>query len=393
MVIPSTTTIPTPTASATPGESSSLPIDSFTELDSASRAVLAGWRKGGNSGASAADAATEQPTSKLETEADDSTDENEDNNAADNTGTEGNDDGEGQTDTTEEEAETDAETETEETEEESEEEEEETETEDGKKTNVQKRFDKLTAQKAAIREERDTAREEAAALKTELETLRGKVTTQPIPLVPLPEDPLSTLTTETDVDARIQKAEATIAWCKANRRGASVPRAEGSTEMVDLDEDEISDLREREEEILSKHAPARKEYIQTFAKATDVARKSYPTIFQTGHDDQKYAQAVMKTIPGLARHPLHELFIGDMLLGASIRHGKAVVVRKEGKDAPGKPAVVLKKTPVKTPLSSSAVSPTAKPAGSKPDTSALKAKAFESGSQADVDKLFEAKFG
>lgn len=390
MATPSTTTIPTPTASATPGESSSLPIDSFTELASAERAILAGWRKGGNSGASAADAATEQPPSELETEADDSTDENE--NDDDNTGTEGTEE-EGQTDTTEEETETDAETETEETEEESEEEEEETEEGEGKKTGVQKRIDKLTAQKAAIREERDTAREEAAALKTELETLRGKVTTQPIPLVPLPEDPLSTLTTDADVDARIQKAEATIAWCKANRRGASVPRAEGSTEMVDLDEDEISDLREREEEILSKHAPARKEYIQTFAQATEVARKSYPTIFQQGHDDQKYAQAVMKTIPGLARHPLHELFIGDMLLGASIRHGKAVVVRKEGKEKPGTPAVVLKKTPVKTPLSSSAVSPTAKPAGSKPDTGALKAKAFASGSQADVEKLFEAKFG
>lgn len=372
MVIPPTT--PT-TDSATPGDSSSLPLDVFTELSSDERAALAGWRKG--SGASAADAANQQTSPETEVEDDSNDDEDQPEGA----------EVEPLEETTEE-----AETETapEETEEESEEEDEDEQEGDGKKTGVQKRIDKLTAQKAAIREERDTAREEAAKLKTELASLRGKVTTQPIPLVPIPEDPLSSLTTETDVDARIEKAQATIAWCKQNRRGASVPRAEGSTEMVDLDEDEISDLREREEEIIAKHAPARKEYIQTFAKATEAARTAYPTIFKEGHDDQKYAHAVMKTIPGLARHPLHELFIGDMLIGAQIRHGKAVVVRKETKDKPAAPA---KAATVKSPLSSTSVSPTAKPAGSKPDTSALRAKALASGSQADVERLFEAKFG
>lgn len=362
--------IATPAASATPGEDSGLPISSLTELSSAERAVLAGWKKPAP-GATSETSDAETPSDQAEDDEDQKTEESTD-----------------ATETEEASATEEEETTEEEKSEDEEEKEEESEEEEAK--GVQKRINQLHAQKAKAREERDEAIAERDALKEQLQALTERLTTKPLALMPTPEDPLAELTTEDQIEARMEKARATIQWCKANRKGAEVPRAEGSDEMVELDPDQIQAIREQEEEVLNEHAPRRKEYIQAFATATANAREAYPTLFKSGHKDQAYATAVMKMIPGFARHPFHELFIGDMLLGAQVRLGKAVVVRKDEKATP--PAVV-KKAPVKSPLSASATTPATKQAGSKPDTSALKAKAFTSGSQADVEKLFEAKFG
>lgn len=283
--------------------------------------------------------------------------------------------------------------------------EEEQEDEDGEEepepeaTPVQKRINKLTAQKKELQAK-------LTALETEHATLKagGLKPGQPVPLVPLAEDPLSHLSSAEDVQAKIQQAKAAIAWCKANKNGGQVPKEPGSAERVELTAEDVEATREEQEAILNEHAPARLQWLQRFDEAHAQALTAYPDVFKAGTKDNAFVREVIKHVPGLARHPLHELFIGDMIAGAGVRMGTHKLVRvtppaAAGKaaaaPAPGTAATGKAPSAARPSLAASAAAPAPRPRGARPDTSATMERALKGDIDSGdaVDAMLAAKFG
>lgn len=267
--------------------------------------------------------------------------------------------------------------------------------EEAEVTPVQKRINKLTAQKKELAER-------LAAREAELREAKAKL----LDAAAAPErsaggDPLSDVM---DVDtlaqraaeakARAAEAEQRIAWCRKHRHGGEVLKAKGSTETVHLDADEVAEMREAEEdalraarEVLEKHVPARMQWLEVREKVDQTARAAYPGMYAEGTADAKYRTEFLAQIRGLREHPLADLFIGDALVGAKVRHGQLVAVPK----VKPKPAA---KAPAPKPALSAAASPApSREPGSGPDTRALLERAVKSGSEADIEAAIAARFG
>jgi len=364
------------TTTPSPAEDVALPFD---ELSPEHAGLLASWKTGDQTvtkpAAKAAAAATAE-----EAEADDPEEnqDEEDENADDDAADENADDSEIPAE----------EGESEEEEGEAEEQgEEEPETEPADKSKVQKRIDTLTAQKKDLQGQLTAAQAELTTLKS-----GGAKPGQPIALVPLPEDPLSHLTAPEDVDAELDRARKALAWCKANRNGGTVPKAGGSSEVQELSAEEVEAIRDEQEAILE-HAPRRKDWIRAYQQSNAEARKAWPDLFQSA-DAKAFVAEMIKQVPGLARHPHHEMIIGDALAGAQLRTGKLKAVAVGKKPLPASASKTAPSSP-RPALSGSAAAPSSLPRGAKPDTAAMRGKVMSGELDGDeaVEAMLAAKFG
>lgn len=188
---------------------------------------------------------------------------------------------------------------------------------------MDKAIKRITAQKHEAREKLESIQAERDQLKSELDTAR----TAPR-LAPTPDQPLADATTEQALDARVSHAKNVIAWCKANRHGATVPKSPGSSEEVEIDEDQVATMRETAEDLLTEHAPKQREWIKAAATAREAAARTYPKL---GKEDASRAKALLDTLPALHTHPERDLIIGRLLMGEDIEKGRMVAFPKGAK--------------------------------------------------------------
>lgn len=198
--------------------------------------------------------------------------------------------------------------------EEKDEEESEDEDEAPSQEKVQKRIDKLTAK-------RKEAEEKAAALSTEYEQAKAKLaeleaqvneSSRPV-LQPTAENPLADVDTEEALDAKIKSAQEVRRWALRNTDGAEVRKPDGST--VYLDGDQVKDYLLKADDVLSIHAPARKQWLAQRAPAVEAAKSIFPDIFKKGTAMNQAYQATIKQAPELLKLPQAEYWVGLALYG------------------------------------------------------------------------------
>ncbi len=353
---------PTPQSPPPAEDTTAIPLD---ELSAEHSELLASWKKDGPAAPAAATATAEEAEAG-EPDSQDEEDENAEPGADESEGA-----GDGD----------------EEQEAEGEEEQEEAEPTE-EKSKVQKRIDTLTAQKKDLQGQLTAAQAELTTLKS-----GGKKPGEPIALVPLPEDPLSYLTAPEDVDAALAQARRNLAWCKANKAGAVVPKGDGSKDTRELSAEEIEEIRE-EQQLILEHAPVRKDWLRAYQQSHTEAEKAWPDLFKSP-DSKAFVAEMIKQVPGLARHPHHEMIIGDALAGAQLRTGKlkAVAVGKKPLPAPAKTAPAAASP--RPGLAASAAAPSSLPRGAQPDTSAMRDKGFRGEMDGDeaVEAIMAARFG
>jgi hypothetical protein len=180
--------------------------------------------------------------------------------------------------------------------------------------NVQKRINKLTAQKKA-------AAEEAASVKSQYEEAQKRVAelesqvneaSRPI-LQPTAENPLADVDTAEALDAKIKSAQEVRRWALKNSDGASVKRPDG-TETY-LDSDAVKEYLIRADDILVTHGPARREWLSQRQPAVEAAKNLFPDLFKKGSALNQAYQATIKTAPELLRLPQNEYWVGLALYG------------------------------------------------------------------------------
>lgn len=198
--------------------------------------------------------------------------------------------------------------------EEKDEEESEDEDEAPSQEKVQKRIDKLTAK-------RKEAEEKAAALSTEYEQAKAKLaeleaqvneSSRPV-LQPTAENPLADVDTEEALDAKIKSAQEVRRWALRNTDGATVKKPDGSE--VYLDADQVKDYLIKADDVLTLHAPARKEWLAQRAPAVEAAKSIFPDIFKKGTAMHQAFQATVKQAPELLKLPQAEYWVGLALYG------------------------------------------------------------------------------
>lgn len=179
---------------------------------------------------------------------------------------------------------------------------------------IQKRIDKLTAQKKA-------ASEEAAAIKAQYEEAQKRLTelesqvneaARPV-LQASPDNPLADVDTSEALDAKIKSAQEVRRWALRNTDGATVKKPDGSE--VYLDSEQVRDYLIKADDVLTIHGPARQQWLAQRQPALEATQNLFPDILKKGTPMQKAFEATVKQAPELLKLPQVEYWVGLALYG------------------------------------------------------------------------------
>ena len=178
---------------------------------------------------------------------------------------------------------------------------------------VQKRIDKLTAQKK-------TAEERATSLQTELDDFKSKYSAPP-PVAPTAASPLSDIDSEEDLVKRINEIQDAKTWCIQHLDGGDVSDGKGGTRW--MDGNEVKFHLANAEITLSKHAQERRVFIANKRVYDTEALREYPALFKAGTEANNTFMTWRKVFPECQRYPDIALIIGDAIVGQKIRLDRA----------------------------------------------------------------------
>lgn len=194
-----------------------------------------------------------------------------------------------------------------------------------------RRIDKLTAKRREAEERADT-------LETEVSDLRAKLdASTPVQIIPSPSDPLGDVETPDQLDDRIAQAKKIRAWAIKNLEGATVQNAAG--EDVYYEPSQVRDYLANADDILTEHAPKRKEWLANRGQVIGEAKVAYPALFKNGTPEHDMYRATLKSYPTLKSLPNLEMIIGDAIEGQKLRFARAEAAYKKSASPESKPSV------------------------------------------------------
>jgi hypothetical protein len=179
---------------------------------------------------------------------------------------------------------------------------------------VQKRIDKLTAQKRAAAEEAAAVKSQYEEAQKRLQELESQVNEASRPILqPSAENPLADVDTAEALDAKIKSAQEVRRWALRNTDGATVKRPDGTEVYVDADE--VKNYLIKADDVLTVHAPARREWLAQRQPAVEAAKNLFPDLFTKGSALNQAFQATVKQAPELLKLPQVEYWVGLALYG------------------------------------------------------------------------------
>jgi hypothetical protein len=253
---------------------------------------------------------------------------------------------------------------------------------------VQKRIDKLTAQKKAAAEEAATVKGQYEEAQKRLAELEAQVNEAARPVLqPTAENPLADVDTSEALDAKIKSAQEVRRWALKNSDGATVKRPDGTE--VYVDSDQVKDYLLKADDVLTIHAPARQQWLAQRQPAVEAAKNLFPDIFKKGSPMHTAFQATVKQAPELLKLPQAEYWVGLALYGEQTLMAKQAADQAKSKAA-GK--VSSAKAAAKTPTPVKPIS--APKTSTKGASKVTRDRMLASGRLDDVaDFMSEALFG
>lgn len=182
------------------------------------------------------------------------------------------------------------------------------------KDKVQRRIDKLVAKQREAEEKVTVAGAEIEQLRQAKADLEAQLnqTTRPV-LSPSADNPLADVDNDEALEQRVQNAQAVRRWALQHSDGTNIKRPDGSEQFIAGDE--VKDYLIKADDILTLHAPARRQWLAQRQPAVEAAKNVFPDLFKAGTDLNKAYQATIKSAPELLRIPQHEYWIGLALYG------------------------------------------------------------------------------
>ena len=209
---------------------------------------------------------------------------------------------------------------------------------------IQKRIDKLTAQKKAAAEEAAAVKAQYEDAQKRLAELEAQVNEAARPMLqPSAENPLADVDTPEALEAKVKSAQEVRRWALRNTDGATVKRPDGTE--VYLDSDQVKDYLIKADDVLTVHAPARQQWLAQRQPAVEAAKNLFPDIFKKGTPMHQAYQATIKQAPELLKLPQNEYWVGLALYGEQQLMQKQAADQAKAKAAKKVSASGTSKTP------------------------------------------------
>lgn len=243
------------------------------------------------------------------------------------------------------------------------------EQEDDEPAGVQKRINKLVAQRKEAAAKAEALERELNDARTKLEVLEQQASAPQTSVVA--DNPFADIWDETKLSDEYRKARELKRWCEDNADGCEIGGKEYSAE-------DIKSIRRKVEDALDVHIPTRHQFLTNYKQIKPVAEASYPWWKDRSNQTYAEAQQVLRQMPQLASFPDYQLAIGDFLEGRKMRMEReksAKVPKAAVKVAPKQPSAP-KASPVRTDKSAN-------------DALVAKRNFLKTGSSAELSKLLQ----
>jgi hypothetical protein len=251
---------------------------------------------------------------------------------------------------------------------------------------IQKRIDKLTAQKKEALEKAQTLETEYGQAKTRLAELEAQVNEASRPVLqPTADNPLADVDTPEALDAKIKSAQEVRRWALKNSDGATVKKPDGSE--VYVDSDAVKDYLLKADDVLTIHAPARQQWLAQRQPAVQAAQNLFPDIFKKGSALNTAYQATVKQAPELLKLPQVEYWVGLALYGEQQLMQKQEA--EKAKSAAAKKVSSKKESKIPTPASPVSSAKSATKTSSKDAAKRL----FDKGDSDSLEAFAESLLG
>jgi hypothetical protein len=202
--------------------------------------------------------------------------------------------------------------------------------EEDSSTGVQKRINKLVAQRKEAAAKAEALERELADAQRKLDELQQA---PPVAAVGQVDNPFGDVWDEAKLNDEYRKARDLRRWCEDNSDGCEVAGKEYSAE-------DIKAIRRKVEDAIDVHIPTRHQFLTTYKAVKPVAESVYPWWKDRSNQTYSEAQQVLRQMPQLAMYPDHQIAIGDFLEGRRMRMEREKVAK-----APKAPVKVAPKQP------------------------------------------------
>lgn len=221
---------------------------------------------------------------------------------------------------------------------------------------VQKRIDRLHAQKKEAQEERDREKLRAETAERELAELKRRDASPDKgsegKKAETSSEPLANVTSEADLQGEIQNALWWQEWAALNPDGGEVELG-GKTVALDATQARLAGVRANR--LLTVDAPRRRAYLIQQSQITEAVRADYPELLDATSEAHAETRELLKAWPELRRFPDHLQVLGDYRAGKAARLARAAEAAKAGEQGrqpgaattePGKKPAVENKKPI-----------------------------------------------
>jgi hypothetical protein len=204
---------------------------------------------------------------------------------------------------------------------------------------VQKRIDKLTAQKKE-------AEKQLKELSERLGELEANNTPGETKVVPVGQglNPYFQLQSEQEIQAEIKNARQVRRWAEENPDGAIVTGKDGNE--IEYSAEEVRRIKLNAIDALEEQLPAQLNYVANRRQFDAEAEKAYPFLKQRTSPEYQYAAELIRAFPEIQKFPDFKLSIGDMIEGRKLREGKSKKAAPMVKKAPANPRAASAPTQV-----------------------------------------------
>jgi hypothetical protein len=179
--------------------------------------------------------------------------------------------------------------------------------------NVQKRIDRLVAQK-------HEALEKASGLESKVSELEARLAKLPA-LGPTPENPLASVDSMAELEKRLIDAKRVKSWALENLDGGQVQNKEGEGTTY-LDGSQVKKLLSMSEELITTYIPDRARYLNARTDYEQQARSYYPDLYKPNTEANLTLANWIRVFPEVLRFPDFQLIIADALVGQKIRFNR-----------------------------------------------------------------------
>tara|TARA_Y100000590_G_scaffold87854_3_gene98584 strand:+ start:815 stop:1738 length:924 start_codon:yes stop_codon:yes gene_type:complete len=177
---------------------------------------------------------------------------------------------------------------------------------------VQKRIDKLTAQKKALAEEKDKA---ISDLRQEIDELRASKES-PDPKVDDPSNPYRHLQDLETIRREELNAETVLDWCDDHPDGAVV-HEDGNEREYSVED--IREIRKRARKALNRQLPEQRKWVEDYAATEPYVEANFPWWADKATAEYQAARQIMKEFPEVMRFPGYKVSVGDIVEGMKVR--------------------------------------------------------------------------